>query len=68
MLISTLISNQAIAQTSAPTATQSVDLSKTLKRILKVSVMGYIGLVFGVCAIVGGVVAGAYSLVSSAKS
>jgi len=42
--------------------------SKTLKSLFILLIKGYIGLVFGVCAVVGGVVAGAYELASMALS
>lgn len=58
--------NQTVVSPSYSNSTPSVAFPKTLKRLIKVLVAGYIGLVFGVCALVCGLVAGTYQLASKA--
>ena len=61
MLSSYAVIHQSIVNQSFPTAEP-----KTLKRLIKVVLAGYVGLVLGCCALVGGAVAGTYQLASMA--
>ncbi len=61
MLSSYAVIHHSVVSPSFPNAEP-----KILKRIIKVLLKGYVGIVFGCCALVGGAVAGTYQLASMA--